>query len=157
MRIMAAKISIHTPQVGRDASRRTAGRNAFDFNPHAPGGARHTKICVILNTDRFQSTRPRWGATWAYQQQQHGHRHFNPHAPGGARLPNQNQQGRIGHFNPHAPGGARRLNNKKPALVLGFQSTRPRWGATSHAGQRRQHTLYFNPHAPGGARPSSST
>ena len=56
-------ISIHTPQVGRDARCRSLPFQMQYFNPHAPGGARHGITTASGSTRKFQSTRPRWGAT----------------------------------------------------------------------------------------------
>ena len=103
------RISIHTPQVGRDWS------SSSIFYPEA----------------EFQSTRPRWGATLHCNHRWNVKTDFNPHAPGGARRHSFNPyvEGSP-NFNPHAPGGARRCQHLIHPRLLRFQSTRPRWGAT---------------------------
>ena len=104
------KISIHTPQVGRD-SRGIAHFERATISIHTPQvGRDFTWIRLTQNPQSFQSTRPRWGAT--------------PAASGLDAI-------RICDFNPHAPGGARPMYQKHLWLKFQFQSTRPRWGATS--------------------------
>ena len=109
-KVILSKISIHTPQVGRDAAANTLStHDCCDFNPHAPGGARHCD---------GQYTYPAG--------------YFNPHAPGGARPANCERGYQPIYFNPHAPGGARPMTASGTGTMTAFQSTRPRWGATGH-------------------------
>ena len=83
------------------------------------------------NADKFQSTRPLWGATWAVVP-----------APK-----------RILFISIHAPLVGRDVDadaiyNK----ALEFQSTRPLWGATGFRVQLKRMKDDFNPRAPCGAR-----
>ena len=80
--------------------------------------------------DRFQSTRPAWGATV-----------YN-----------------VGNiivtidFNPRAPHGARQTIAIMTITPTAFQSTRPAWGATNLSSASRCPCCHFNPRAPHGAR-----
>ena len=123
-------ISIHAPRVGRDAARRLSRSSQRYFNPRAPCGARHPRLC---------------GAA--------GGRDFNPRAPCGARLKLNRLCYLTEDFNPRAPCGARRVVSeqipRRMAISIHaprvgrdckplhrdsdpkrFQSTRPVWGAT---------------------------
>ena len=56
-----------------------------NFNPHAPCGARRGRKPQAVIPDKFQSTRPVWGATTAINNNTSVMQDFNPHAPCGAR------------------------------------------------------------------------
>ena len=56
-------ISIHAPRVGRDRGWRSHGRTRNYFNPRAPCGARPGVVLGRPWSEKFQSTRPVWGAT----------------------------------------------------------------------------------------------
>ena len=56
-------ISIHAPRVGRDHVRFAAHRSLQHFNPRAPCGARLYVSQTLTDEQKFQSTRPVWGAT----------------------------------------------------------------------------------------------
>ena len=59
-----SEISIHAPRVGRDTGNSAASTLPAYFNPRAPCGARRRVRPVCARShDRFQSTRPVWGAT----------------------------------------------------------------------------------------------
>ena len=125
------------------------------FNPRAPCGARQLQDIRNIRINEFQSTRPVWGATWAY---------------GLCPVPSW-------RFNPRAPCGARRQISVCIVPDRPFQSTRPMRGATgteqcgcppeavsihaphagrdAHRGVLRSSRGGFNPRAPCGARPSS--
>ena len=128
----ALDISIHTPQVGRDPCERKWFKRMVYFNPHAPGGARLISQSVLPLSEkyfnphapggarphrlrsrcqavRFQSTRPRWGATL-------------PPCWCGFLLPFQSTRPRW---------GATQQSYPKDLQKSEFQSTRPRWGATA--------------------------
>ena len=75
------KISIHAPRVGRDAHHATPSAVKITyFNPRAPCGARRFCINGKLLGERFQSTRPVWGATLV-SAKSHRHRKISIHAP----------------------------------------------------------------------------
>ncbi|EEQ48792.1 hypothetical protein HMPREF0908_0820 [Selenomonas flueggei ATCC 43531] len=56
-------VSIHAPRVGRDHSESPMQSLVDRFNPRAPCGARLTNVMRAVIFDKFQSTRPVWGAT----------------------------------------------------------------------------------------------
>ena len=122
----------------------------------------------------FQFTRPAWGATTRRGRgQQNGC--FNSRAPRGARPVPYRPPWSCGRFNSRAPRGARHLitshKNRpiavsihaprvgrdgspatSPRIRLGFQFTRPAWGATSRTRRRMTRSRRFNSRAPRGAR-----
>ncbi len=101
------KISIHTPQVGRDCENPRADLVIHNFNPHAPGGARRWMQDGVLSGQIFQSTRPRWGATRSNLGGAHA-RVISIHTPQVGRDVRRMIYNSIKKdFNPHAPGGAR--------------------------------------------------
>ena len=57
-------ISTHTPLAGRDPSLDYLDGWLYDFNSHAPCGARLSSIMVSPMTFLFQLTRPLRGATF---------------------------------------------------------------------------------------------
>ena len=146
------RISIHAPRVGRDIRVPLDGWRGRDFNPRAPCGARHCVAVQRIFANKFQSTRPVWGATTTF-----------------STLPTKPK-----NFNPRAPCGARHGITGEPFKICAFQSTRPVWGATVvmisgraeirisiHAPRvgrdalgvsRSLNSAHFNPRAPCGAR-----
>ena len=105
----AEEISIHAPHMGRDGRPDINGCFRGNFNPRAPYGARLKDIAKELLKDKFQSTRPIWGATIIYQAIQAGT---------GISI--------------HAPHMGRDIIDVIHDEYNGqFQSTRPIWGATS--------------------------
>ena len=56
-------VSIHAPRVGRDCVLDAASSTSRCFNPRAPCGARLWGLFLYPYFDKFQSTRPVWGAT----------------------------------------------------------------------------------------------
>ena len=102
-------ISIHAPRMGRDAQRLTTEADAM----------------------KFQSTRPAWGATNPAGDDGARGGHFNPRAPHGARLTVNVPVGVRKGISIHAPRMGRDLDKLEHiGIGLGFQSTRPAWGAT---------------------------
>ena len=91
VRTMSARateaVSIHAPPKGRDERCKTAAIEAMGpgFNPRAPEGARLYLYIGSSESRRFQSTRPRRGATNWDSKQYLPRRCFNPRAPEGAR------------------------------------------------------------------------
>ena len=57
------RISIHAPLVGRDVLHSATLPSISYFNPRAPCGARPMRELGAALADKFQSTRPLWGAT----------------------------------------------------------------------------------------------
>ena len=57
------RISIHAPRVGRDIYKAYHNGVIDNFNPRAPCGARLTLAGGLQGGEKFQSTRPVWGAT----------------------------------------------------------------------------------------------
>ena len=146
-------ISIHAPRVGRDPSEIPAESILSNFNPRAPCGARPKRNTRRVNSIKFQSTRPVWGATFAVavaisvlpisihaprvgrdsigQSLFEQHTHFNPRAPCGARRKAVFGSGFLLSISIHAP----RVGRDGKVVYQGypvykFQSTRPVWGAT---------------------------
>ena len=124
-------ISIHTPRVGRDRGVLCSPIRLWNFNPHAPCGARPLPLKALQWIDTFQSTRPVWGATRAFPRADQ-RRFISIHTPRVGR------DRACGHsrscardFNPRAPRGARRNKRRHLAVFRKFQSTRPAWGATT--------------------------
>ena len=124
-------ISVHAPRVGRD-------------------GKEYTVSGTLMV---FQSTRPVWGATMSAMSFPARPCHFNPRAPCGARprvsshendvvkisihAPRVGRDGSTDTGKPsrgisiHAPRVGRDVDNAEKGVAdLGFQSTRPVWGAT---------------------------
>ena len=128
------QVSIHAPPKGRDRPGR--GRRDPDrpVSIHAPPKGRDQYVLTLMRPGaRFQSTRPRRGATGRCAA-----------TPAARRC-----------FNPRAPEGARRLLPRKQITACAFQSTRPRRGATDQPGG----ALIWDPvsiHAPPKGRDSSS-
>ena len=127
---MVTGISIHTPHAGRDQHNNTMGSTNWDFNPHAPCGAR---LC------QEAGERVRY--------------YFNPHAPCGARRPLRGViaiKVLISIHTPHA--GRDIIPNQSAFIHKKFQSTRPMRGATRIDVADVAGARHFNPHAPCGAR-----
>ncbi len=156
-RLRLRLISIHAPRVGSDCrGHARPWRMHPYFNPRSPCGERPALGSHTVESYRFQSTLPVWGATMIKR------RYINVtaisiHAP------------RVGSdqykcytvitvkISIHAPRvgsdvacGA--YNSPPP----GFQSTLPVWGATSCVRPARHAWPYFNPRSPCGERLSTS-
>ena len=140
----------HAPRGARRRLRR-AGQVVCDFNPHAPRGARLMPCLVRRRHNGFQSTRPAWGATdtqgviaWAKE--------FQSTRPAwGATVVVQSMEF-CGKFQSTRPAWGATNSSPFAHAPVGFQSTRPAWGATATPLARRAVHLNFNPHAPRGAR-----
>ena len=127
----AHRVSIHAPARGRDLTRNTYIDDGCGFNPRARAWARHSPLVTSTATKRFQSTRPRVGATRA-----------------AAPVPCSGTPG----FNPRARAWARLRLEGDGELVREFQSTRPRVGATLRALHGARRRRRFNPRARAWAR-----
>ena len=145
-------VSIYAPRVGRDCSgvlgspaatrfnpRAPCGArlayvlfacHTFSFNPRAPCGARHCTDGQRAQHRPFQSTRPVWGATYAFRQDTPRHRFQSTRPVWGAtgRSPTPLATHRVSIHAPHA--GRDQCGCS------------PQWSGLS-----------FNPRAPCGARP----
>ena len=124
-------ISIHTPRVGRDVAQGGVHPARRDFNPHAPRGARRRFRSVFAAADRFQSTRPAWGATIVpYISSQT--LLISIHTPRVGRDSRRSRAPAPRAISIHTPrvgrDGASRCIFGRRGL---FQSTRPAWGATT--------------------------
>ena len=129
----SAHVSIHAPRVGRDAICPSNLHALQSFNPRAPCGARRGSRRTERSRQRFQSTRPVWGATnWSsYQFTRKG---VSIHAPRvGRDSIYRHASPRSKRFNPRAPCGARQRTITETDGTLKFQSTRPVWGATIYS------------------------
>ena len=145
------------------------------FNPRAPEGARRNMGVARMALTEFQSTRPRRGATPSSVQPQPILTCFNPRAPEGARLCVRLDGSQGIHVSIHAPPKGRDcMEFEELHVIIEFQSTRPRRGATGEAdvaGRTQVVSIHappegrdviilifiliiirFNPRAPGGAR-----
>ena len=141
----------------------------MNFNPRAPCGARPHWMTFVAAAALFQSTRPMRGATYCCLPSPQD-RHVSIHAPHAGRDIQYDADkvsgnvsihaphaGRDRHalymsrvfvrFNPRAPCGARRNKTLKRCRELGFQSTRPVWGATA-AGHPQYPHQRVSIHAP---------
>ena len=116
------------------------------FNPRAPCGARRTEHGEAVIREKFQSTRPVWGATKAAAGDR-PRQLISIHAPRVGRDGLHAlfvQQGRISIHAPRVGRDSGRLSLSLPLYL--FQSTRPVWGATgetwnrSNGGERFQST-----------------
>ena len=123
-------VSIHAPRMGRDLWGVANPRQHDRFNPRAPCGARRTAINNDCIEETFQSTRPVWGATNGMHLKTMNI-FVSIHAPRVGRDKGSFVPRTKGVcFNPRAPCGARLSLLLLLLHCLGFQSTRPVWGAT---------------------------
>ena len=126
-----AGVSIHAPRVGRDLNYIGVSPVLESFNPRAPCGARRTAINNDCIEETFQSTRPVWGATNGMHLKTMNI-FVSIHAPRVGRDKGSFVPRTKGVcFNPRAPCGARLSLLLLLLHCLGFQSTRPVWGATA--------------------------
>ena len=150
----AVGISIHAPRVGRDDTRVGHKTNGNNFNPRAPCGARRYTPYCCFTQNKFQSTRPVWGATGKdlHLQPKEG---ISIHAPRVGRDAKSGYTlGEVTVFQSTRPvWGATTCILARPNTWRKFQSTRPVWGATTVTMCLASSRLYFNPRAPCGARP----
>ena len=168
-------ISIHAPLAGRDKATVRETRSNFDFNPHAPCGARRLLLrprcrarqisihAPLAGRDSssssasppcspFQSTRPLRGATKPSATVSTS-LYFNPRAPCGARPSGPLPCPQSEAISIHAPlAGRDEVSSINISKQTEFQSTRPLRGATAAALPWARRTRYFNPRAPCGAR-----
>ena len=147
---LLSDISIHAPRVGRDNFFPKMIIVTQNFNPRAPCGARRRKWASLGRPQRFQSTRPVWGATSACPTGiQMPWYHFNPRAPCGARRGSARLLPRDGGISIHAPRVGRDTQHTKTIVYKAqFQSTRPVWGATQRNLQTARLNLLISIHAP---------
>ena len=132
VKMLAAQgfISIHSPRMGRDAGAGKTGGGAGDFNPLSPHGERLAVQIVLHHRRQFQSTLPAWGET------QNGRGFPRPllisiHSPRMGRDPGERPPPSAPtYFNPLSPHGERRSNGSMRRQWQKFQSTLPAWGET---------------------------
>ena len=132
--IARALISIHAPRVGRDPCAQCSKHRTHHFNPRAPCGARQFLYDDNVPTDRFQSTRPVWGAT--------------PRKA--ARAPD-------GQISIHAPRVGRDTVFCPPPRLRPISIHAPRVGRDGCYVSKDGDSNHFNPRAPCGARHFSPT
>ena len=60
---LRARISIHSPRMGRDQAASRDRAYGADFNPLSPHGERHENSGGVCRLTLFQSTLPAWGET----------------------------------------------------------------------------------------------
>ena len=105
--------------------------SSANFNPRAPCGARRRCVYQLHKNNRFQSTRPVWGATIMFcEAHKDAHRFQSTRPVWGATLCERLLSTSTWYFNPRAPCGARLLVEFTAKITAIFQSTRPVWGAT---------------------------
>ena len=146
-------ISTHTPLVGRDCGMMTTAQTVnYDFNSHAPCGARRQKYHVAQLLLHFNSHAP-CGARHHRIPPCNWHVYFNSHAPCGARhgiiIPDKNSS----EISTHTPlVGRDPPTLRRSVLPLAISTHTPLVGRDCAfrptVGRRR----YFNSHAPCGAR-----
>ena len=113
------------------------------FNPRAPEGARRNMGVARMALTEFQSTRPRRGATPSSVQPQPILTCFNPRAPEGARLCVRLDGSQGIHVSIHAPPKGRDcMEFEELHVIIEFQSTRPRRGATARLMLLAGHRLF---------------
>ena len=160
--------------MGRDLWLCLGEYRGINFNPRAPCGARHHLHSYTASCQKFQSTRPVWGAT-AVSYKLIGDIRISIHAPRVGRdliIAVHQIGGNV--FQSTRPVWGATGTHSRLRLRLEFQSTRPVWGATDtclapyppplisiHAprvgrDQWKERSScgwqYFNPRAPCGAR-----
>ena len=126
-----AKISIHSPRMGRDVhSNVPPPRVAPNFNPLSPHGERRQGVGACPCARLISIHSPRMG-----RDGQHGLK-FAPgaisiHSPRmGRDRSMSNASASPRHFNPLSPHGERRVRRRVFRVFKGFQSTLPAWGET---------------------------
>ncbi len=126
-------ISTHTPREGRDKRIIIAVVDVFNFNSHAPRGARPKSRSTAHIAFLFQLTRPARGATDTCY-------HVNRVSEISTHTPREGRDRcKVGvcigqnHFNSHAPRGARQPIGFFSSSQTVFQLTRPARGATIFA------------------------
>ena len=129
-----------------------------------------------IETAKFQSTLPAWGATaayydfvrslefqstlpaWGATSTSHifsSFRNFNPRSPHGERQEIYAQGTDKDDISIHAPRmGSDTLHSVRPLVVVTFQSTLPAWGATFLGHISCNISTNFNPRSPHGERQS---
>ena len=145
------QISIHAPLAGRDFGKRWSPRQAADFNPRAPCGARPENCAEVPLASSFQSTRPLRGATFG-DRPLLAELDFNPRAPCGARRAGSIPGADCRHFNPRAPCGARLAHFLVPAAGNIISIHAPLAGRDTICCVAAFSAKDFNPRAPCGAR-----
>ena len=96
--------------MGSDDALQTSSGISKDFNPRSPCGERLRRAVASLDSTRFQSTLPVWGATLKR---------------------NEKYIGSVYNFNPRSPCGERLSKVCIKIIRDRFQSTLPVWGATN--------------------------
>ena len=139
--------------MGRDSSQRPRRSLTGYFNPRAPHGARHIPTAAKDYFDRFQSTRPAWGATWRGASLRAG-RGISIHAP---RMGRDRKYHRLSfphklYFNPRAPHGARPNRLRCSPRRSSISIHAPRMGRDHIPVDGDGELCHFNPRAPHGAR-----
>ena len=128
--LQGAKISIHAPLTGCDASHCSGLYRPSHFNPRTPHGVRPKVPNGAQAKALFQSTHPSRGATHD-QDHQNRHQMISIHAPlTGCDGRKYSFGQRFAHFNPRTPHGVRPEEAVNPTGPLIFQSTHPSRGAT---------------------------
>ena len=125
------RISIHAPRMGRDWRGCRAHRQASDFNPRAPYGARPPAPAAPPSAFAYFNPRAPYGARLARRILPRALTAISIHAPRMGRDCRRPWAcGECADFNPRAPYGARPERKAREQAAAEFQSTRPVWGAT---------------------------
>ena len=148
-------ISIHAPRMGRDPRWSSPVRKSNKFQSTRPawGATANLRLCRSLLHISIHA--PRMGRDIKAGNINLLFKHFNPRAPHGARRRVPLVKEVIFYFNPRAPHGARQKKLDVALIKRIFQSTRPAWGATFSSRIGLLGTTDFNPRAPHGARQES--
>ena len=123
-------ISTHTPHAGRDVYGDFTIEKPFNFNSHAPCGARPEGLSffpiIFISTHTPHAGRDIDNInTWAAWS------NFNSHAPCGARLEDCFGPKTQYNFNSHAPCGARRRTVQQQSCLLSISTHTPHAGRDS--------------------------
>ena len=122
-----------------------------NFNPRAPCGARPAIVISMRDGDRFQSTRPVWGATAVLCKRHYQHT-ISIHAPRVGRDADTTIAVAQGNISIHAPRVGRDSIKRSMRSIWRISIHAPRVGRDLVI--RRCYCIlpYFNPRAPCGAR-----
>jgi len=171
------EVSIHSPRMGRDNTRKCIckyisvsihsprmGRDAFPDHLHGvawfqstlPAWGETLLVKMFRLFARFQSTLPAWGETWRRCSDYRATISFQSTLPAWGETRGHLPSVRIMSFNPLSPHGERPVVTLTGLMAVKFQSTLPAWGETRPPSRAISWAWSFNPLSPHGERLSVS-